>query len=161
MNRDEVIFYFQSFRLIFVLMMAIFAASIGLSLYFVIAEVPLNLFSFSLESYLIMMAFPVLIAGGGITSFRKQLEKARKTWGVAEKMSIYRKALLWAWLSCVLAVAGVAVLFVASKMYWMMVFPGLIVVYAGTTYTTPIKMAKLLQFSHGEVNEFKSFYRRT
>jgi hypothetical protein len=162
MNRDEVIFYFLSLRLAFVFITVVQAAIAGVLVYFYFqAGSNTMLVDLGVDSQTMMffLVLPLLALSGGSMFFRKQIAKAVKVWGVDKKMAIYRKALLLNWILCALAAGMVGFIFYSTQLVWVPVFTLLIFVYFITTYITPIKLAKQLQLTRGEVNELQAFYK--
>lgn len=162
MNRDEVIFYFKSLKLVFVLLAVIQVAIGGVLAYqYFTSEQGTLLAQIGIDSQTMMffLIVPLLILSGGSLFFRKQMAKAVKVLGVEKKMVIYRKALIVNWMACVVAALIVGFIFYATYLIWVPIFSVFILVYYFTTNSNPIKLAKQLQLSRGELVELQRFYK--
>lgn len=158
MNRDEIIFYFRSLRMLFVFLIVVQLAACGVAIYLLQTGTTIST-GVASDTLMFGIALPVFVASGGIGLSRKELQKAFKVWGVAKKLKLYRKSLIIAW--SFIAVAGVlvAVLLLMTQMYWMLAAPGLFLVFFATTITNPIKAAKQLKLTRGELAELQSYYK--
>ncbi len=162
MNREEVQFYFQSLRLLFVVMVTLQVGVIAAGCYLVFGNVvyDLSINGLDAEALKYFLILPLLAISSGSMLVRKKIAASSNVLGVEKKMAIYRKAMILSWILCVIGALIAGFIFASTKMVWVPAVNVMILVYFATTYTNPIKLAKQLKLTRDELLELESFYKK-